>query len=97
MSTNVGAADVRNFFIQNYNTDKISLDDAKDLGIDPEQYKFADTNDDNCFDLDEIGNIPDLLAAFTAAVAKDQEAQTRDADQEKEEKNKVQETGQAKH
>ena len=97
MSTNVGAADVRNFFIQNYGSDKISLKDAEDLGIDTAQYKFADENDDNCFDLEEIGNVRDLLAAFTSAVEKDKEAATKDADQEKQEKNKVQETNQAKN
>lgn len=97
MSTNVGAADVRNFFIQNYNSEQISLKDAEDLGIDIERYKFADENDDKCYDLDEIVNVPDLLAAFTSVVTKEQEAQTKDAEQEKQEKNKVQETGKAKH
>lgn len=97
MSTNIGTADIKNFFIQNYSIDKISIDDAKDLGIDVQEFAYANTTDDNYFDLEEIANVPDLLAAFTSAVEKDREAQAKDAEKEKEDESKVQETNQAKN
>ena len=91
MSTHITTSDMENFFIKKYHTNKITLDNAKNLGIDVERYNGADENDDQAYDLDEIGNNDDLLAAFTSIVEKELEADKKSKEEEKEEQNKVQE------
>ena len=94
MSNNIGKNELNNFFIQKLHTNKVSIEDAKKLGINVEEFKDADVNDDNCFDIDEITDVKDLYAAFTAIVEEENDsAKAKDADKEKEEQNKVQKKG----
>ena len=91
MSNNINKNDLNNFFIQKFHTNKLSMDDVKKLGINVEKYEYADENDDNNFDINEITDAKDFYAAFVAVVEKEKNAaeETKDADKEKEEKNKV--------
>ena len=98
MSNNIGTNELNNFFIQQFHSNKVSFEDAKKLGIDIEEFKDADVNDDNCFDIDEIADVKELYAAFTAIVEKDNElAKTKDTEKEKEDNNKVQKKGDAEN
>ena len=91
MSNNIGKNEINNFFIQKFHSNKVSIEDAKKLGIDVEKFKDADTNDDNCFDIDEIVDVKDFYAAVTAIVEKEKDStNVKDADSEKAEKNKIQ-------
>ena len=67
MSNNIGKNELNNFFIQKLHTNKVSIEDAKKLGINVEEFKDADVNDDNCFDIDEITDVKDLYAASAPA------------------------------
>ena len=96
MSTDISKSDVANFFVKNYHTNKLSADDVKKLGIDVEKYDFADTNDDNAFDIDEIANVHDFYAAITDIIEKDRDAlKVKDEEKDKAEKNKIQKKGDA--
>ena len=98
MSNNIGKNELNNFFIQKFHTNKVSFEDAKKLGINIEEFKDADSNDDNSFDLDEIVDSKELYAAFTAIVEEDNElANTKDKEKEKEETNRVQKKGDAEN
>ena len=91
MSNDISKNDLNNFFIQKFHTNKVSIEDAKKLGVNVEKFEYADENDDNNFDIDEIADVKELYAAFTAVVEKERAAadEAKDADKEKEEKNKV--------
>ncbi len=91
MSTDISKNDLANFFVSKFHTNKVSIEDAKKLGINVEKFEFADENDDNKFDIDEIADVKDLYAAFVSVVEKEKSAaeETKDADKEKEEKTKV--------
>lgn len=92
MSTDITRNDVENFFIRKFHTNKISFEDVKKLGLNVEEYKVADTNDDNRFDIDEICDMNEFYAAFTAIIQKEKESlEVKDADKEKAELNKVKE------
>ena len=94
MSTNIGKNEISNFFIQKFHSNKISFDNAKELGINVEKYKESDSNDDNEFDLDEIAECKELYATITSIIEKDNEAsKIKDADTEKSEKNSVKQKG----
>ena len=95
MSNNIGKNELSNFFIHNYQSNKISFADAKKLGIDVERFKDADVDDNQEFDIDEIADDKELYAAFTAIIEKDKEAPEVDAEKEKEENNKIQKGGNA--
>ncbi len=97
MSTGINTSDLQNFFIQKFHTNKISVEDAKQLGINVEQYKYADENDNNCFEINEIENVKDLYAAFVSVVQKEADSlETKDAEKEKAEENKVKQKEEAK-
>ena len=90
MSNNIGKNEINNFFIHKFQSNKISFEDVKKMGINVEKFKDADTNDDNYFDIDEIADAKDLYAAFTAIIEKEKDdASIKDADKEKEEKTRV--------
>lgn len=91
MSNDISKNDLSNFFIQKFHSNKVSIEDVKKLGINVEKFEYADENDDNNFDIDEIADVKELYAAFTAVVEKERAAveEEKDADKEKEEKNKV--------
>ena len=89
MSADISKNDLSNFFIHKLHTTKISFSEAKKMGIDVNEYKYADTNDDNSFDIDEIADVKELYAAFTAIVQSEQEDDVKDEDKEKDEQNKV--------
>ena len=97
MSTGINTSDIQNFFIKNFSSNKISVEDAKKLGVDVASYEYADENDDNAFDISEIAKVKDLYAAFVSVVQKEADAvETKDADQEKAEETKVKQKGEAK-
>ena len=97
MSTGINTSDIQNFFIQKFHSNKISIDDAKQLGIDVEQYKYADENDNNTFEINEIADVKDLYAAFVSVVQKDADTvEAKDEEKEKAEENKVKQKEEAK-
>jgi len=91
MSNNIGKNEISNFFIQKYHTNKISIQDAKDLGIDVEKFKDVDVNDDDFYDIDEIADNKDFYAAVTSIIEEEKDnLKVKDAEKEKEEQKKVQ-------
>ena len=89
MSADISKNDLNNFFIHKVHSSKITFSEAKKLGIDVEKFKDADTNDDNAFDIDEIAEVKNLYAAFTAIIENEKEDDVKDEENEKEEQNKV--------
>ena len=91
MSAEISKNDLSNFFIHKFHSNKISFSDAKKLGINVEKFEYADTDDDNRFDIDEIADVKELYAAFTSIVEKERNAadEKKDAEKEKDEQRKV--------
>ena len=84
--TTIGTNDMANFFISNVHSAGITLDDAKDLGIEISKEDFEDLDKDNDGKLTsyEIKVDNDLFEDFATMVQEAEKSAVQDVDPEKE-------------
>ena len=90
MSAQINANILKNFIVRTIGADKLAHDRAQSFGINNDKYEKANENDNNYLEIDEILDNKDLYEQFaTMFVEEQKKADEKDADKEKEEKNKV--------
>lgn len=98
MSTNINANVLRNFIVKNIGGDKLFENKAQSVGIDANNFKEANVDENAYLDIDEILDNSDLYEQFATMFVEEQDkkAEVADEEKQKEEALKVQDKGESK-
>ena len=93
MSAHINTNLLTNFIKKTIGCEKLSEDKANSMGIKEDKFEEADVDKNSFIDIDEILDNKDLYEQFATMFVEEQDrkASEKDAEKEKEEKNKVQE------
>lgn len=97
MSNTINANVLKNFIIKTIGGDKLTSKDAQAYDVKQDKFADADIDENGYLDLDEILDNKDLYAQFATLYVEDKEqkADAKDAEKEKEEQTRVQDKNEA--